>query len=573
MNRHEPWDELVSASLTGDLSADERRRLDAHLDTCAECRSTLAAFADQRRILAGLRHLPVPRDLGARVRTGIEGGSRVGLPWWRRPATIFAGVGGGLAVVAGALLAIVLLNGSPDGPRVGESSPTPSDSVVAESASPIPSVPPPSASPAESASAPSSDATPSVAPITASPEPDVYLALTGPFDNQALTVRHGPTGETIAEIDTPSGPPIAAELSPDGQWLAYITQLGESGLNEVRATRIAQGIPSDDPEALPPVSSPVVVGETVILGESVAGSPFLEHLAWASNSQYLTFTLADPEANATDVWLFQPSIAQPQQITNVGNAYAGSWVPSSGGSSLLWVSTASDVPMSYLLGFHDSAGANLGPGDPADDPTAVANGVFQPLLSPNGSLAIYWTGRMEPSGAEWVFIEGGQPYLSEHSEGFEFTDERELFSDLTIGRDAFTSAAIAWGSDGDAYAVWDAMWTGIPQGSGGEYPNVNRVYFGHATDPRGLTESHAIDEGDVPEGATIVDVKVSPTGEHLVISAARPRGGVLEAPAADLLLVRRNTGDVADEVFVIGSADNGWFGPADFDAISEAEAP
>jgi len=572
MNRHEPWDELVSASLTGDLSADERRRLDAHLDACAECRSTLAAFSDQRRIVAGLRHVPIPRDLGARVRTGIEGGSRVGLPWWRRPAAIFAGVGGGLAVVAGALLAIVLLNGSPDGP-VGESSPTPSGSIVAGSPSPVPSAPPPSASPAESASAPSADATPSVAAVTASPEPDVYLALTGPFDNQALTVRHGPTGETIAEIDTPSGAPIAAELSPDGQWLAYITQLGESGLNEVRATRIGEGVPSDDPEALPPVSSPVTVGETVILGQSVAGAPFLEQLAWASNSQYLAFTLADPEANGTDVWLFQPSIAQPQQITNVDNAYAGSWFPSSGGSSFLWVSTAGAVPMSHLLGFHDSGGGDLAPGDPADNPMASAEGVFQPLLNPNGSVAIYWTGRMEQLGAEWAFIEGGQPYLSEHSAGFEFGNDRSLFSDLTVGRDAFTSAAIAWGPDGDAYAVWDARWTGIPQGSDGEYPSVSRVYFGHATDPRGLTESHAIDRDDIPTDAWIVDVKVSPTGEHLVVSAARPRGGVLEAPSADLLLVKRNTGDVPDEVFVLGSADNGWFGPAAFDATSGTDAP
>lgn len=561
MNRHEPWDELASASLTGDLSADERRRLDAHLDTCAECRSTLAAFADQRRIVAGLRHLPIPRDLGARVRTGIEGGSRVGLPWWRRPATIFAGVGGGLAMVAGALLAIVLLNGSPDGPPVGESSPTPSDSVVAESGSPVPSAPPPSASPAESASAPSSDATPSAPPITASPEPDVYLALTGPFDNQALTVRHGPTGETIAEIDTPSGPPIAAELSPDGQWLAYITQRGESGLNEVRATRIAEGSGE--------------VGETVVLGDSVAGSPFLEQLTWSSDGRYLAFTLADPEATGTDVWIFEPGTGEWWQLTDVGDAYAGSWVsvPDTDGFIALWVSTADGTVMSYLTSLLDDTGGYVESADPAGAPLATAEGVFQPIVSPNGSLAIYWTGRMEPSGAEWVFIEGGQPYLSEHSEGFEFTDERELFSDLTIGRDAFTSAAIAWGPDGDAYAVWDAMWTGIPQGSGGEYPNVNRVYFGHATDPRGLTESHAIDEEDIAEGAWIVDVKVSPTGEHLVISAARPRGGVLEAPAADLLLVNRNTGDVPDEVIVVGSADNGWFGPAAFDAISEADAP
>jgi hypothetical protein len=182
---------------------------------------------------------------------------------------------------------------------------------------------------------------------------------------------------------------------------------------------------------------------------------------------------------------------------------------------------------------------------------------------------------MEQSGAEWLFSEGAAPHLAEHQadDGFEFTSERELFSDLTIEQDAFTSAAIAWGLDGDAYAVWDALWTGIPQGSGGEYPNVNRVYFGHATDPRGLTEIHALDAADIPEGARVIDVKVSPTGEHLVISAAQPRGGVLEAPAADLLLVKRNTGQVPDAVVVIRSRDDGWFGPAAFDAITLTEAP
>ena len=48
MNRHEPFEELISASLHGDLTADERTRLDAHLDGCEQCRSTLASFSDQR---------------------------------------------------------------------------------------------------------------------------------------------------------------------------------------------------------------------------------------------------------------------------------------------------------------------------------------------------------------------------------------------------------------------------------------------------------------------------------------------------------------------------------------------
>jgi len=66
-NRHEPYEELISASLHGDLTPDERRRLDAHLDTCDQCRGTLAAFAEERRMVAGLRQYSPPRDLGARA--------------------------------------------------------------------------------------------------------------------------------------------------------------------------------------------------------------------------------------------------------------------------------------------------------------------------------------------------------------------------------------------------------------------------------------------------------------------------------------------------------------------------
>lgn len=571
MNRHEPWDELVSASLTGDLSAEERARLDTHLDACAECRATLAAFSDQRRIVAGLRHLPAPRDLGARVRTGIEGGSRLGLPWWRRPTAIFAGVGGGLAVVAGALLAIVLLNGDPD-PQVGDATPSPSASVVAASATPVPSTPAPSASPVESAPAPSAEATPVPTPIPASPQPELYLALTGPIDNQVVTLRHWATGETIAELASPASPPIAAELSPDGEWLAYISTLGESGMNEVRVARVAEG-----------TGSAGQVGETLVIGESVAGSAFLEQMTWSADSRYLAFTLADAEARGTDVWVFESATGESWQLTATGDAYAGSWVdgpwvtvPDGDDAEAVWVSRAGEEVASYLTPLLDGTGGHFEAVDPASTNLATWDGVFQPLLSPNGSLALYWRGRMEQAGAEWLFAEGAAPYLAEHrfdTNGFSFSSERQLFSDLTIGREAFASAAITWGLDGDAYAVWGVQWTGTSQGpSGVLYPDEEQVYFGHATDARGLTRTHAIDAGDIPEGSRAVDVKVAGTGRHLVITAARPRAGVLDPPRADLLFVTRNTGDVPDEVVVQALAENGWFGPAAY-ARPPSEAP
>ena len=153
MNRHEPFEELISASLQGDLTADERRRLDAHLDGCDQCRQTLAAFSDQRRMLAGLRHVGPPRDLGARVRAGIE---YAGVPWWRKPTTIFTAVGGTLAAVTGALLALVVLNGSPANP-VGNASPTPRNEPAPTASTPVTA---PVSLPAEATPPPSADATP-----------------------------------------------------------------------------------------------------------------------------------------------------------------------------------------------------------------------------------------------------------------------------------------------------------------------------------------------------------------------------------------------------------------------------
>lgn len=582
MDRHESIEELISASLSGDLSGPERQRLDAHLDGCDGCRATLAAFADQRRIMSGLRHVAPPRDLGARVRTRIERGAFATVPWWRRPAVIFTGVGGSLAAVAGALLAVVLLNGSPDEPNVGANSPTPTP-VTTSSATPEPTVlasaepslepamtlppvitdPSPDATPVDSSAPVSPSVEPTATPVPASPEPDVFLALTGPFDNLALTVQEPqPADEPpnpILEIgEGPNGPPIAAELSPDGRWLAHINELGLSGRNEVYITRLPGGGDSSD--------SPIAVGATALLIESVAGSPFLEQLTWSPDGHYLAYTVTD--GGGTDAFVFEPSSGEGVRLTEVGNAYAGSWTPSTDGVNGLWISTAGDEPISYLIEFEDRLADMPKLIDPAEHAAAVAEGVFQPLLNPDGHLAIYWTGRMEQQTDEWLFVDGGMPILSEHrreGDSFELTNDRPLFSDVTVDSDSFMSAGIAWGTDGDAYAVWATDWTGESQVEGTQYPDASRVYFGHATDPRGLTESHAMDEGDLPEETSVVDVKVSPTGEHLLVTVRHPLPGDQSPPRAELLLIERNTGDEADTVRSLGFGEGGWFGPAAFD--------
>jgi hypothetical protein len=587
-DRHQPFEELISASLAGQLTPAERQRLDAHLDGCAQCRATLAAFAEQRRIMAGLRHVPPPRDLGARVRAGIEHGRFAPTPWWRRPPVIFAGLGGGLAAVTGALLALVVLNGTPDDQQVGQTTPTPTASPAATTdveATPAPpsaalttppSSPAPTLPPSPDPEAPVESATPPPAPTTTpSPEPDVFLAYTGTLESPALEVVAGATDENVGEVEAPVGPPIAAELSPDTGFLAVASQLGESGMNEIQVTRLTAPT-GGEPPASPPIESEMQPGDTVTLAQTVAGDPFVERMAWSPSGQYLAFTVADPDApGRTDVSVFDAESGETWQLTDAGNAYAGSWVVGEDGAPLLWVSSAAEVPVSHLVEVLDADGARREAIDPAESPVAQADGVFVPILNPDGRFAIYWTGRMaQDAEGRWIMAEGGAPYLSEHrvfDRTYEFANERPLFSDLLIDRDAFTSAVIVWGADGDSYAVSRARWAGLPQGDADRpYPDERRVYFGHATDPRGLTRAHAIDAGDIPEGAAVVDVKVSPTGRHLVITALRPIGGVQEPPKADLLLVTRNTEDVPDDVKVLGDGDDGWFGPAAFDESWEA---
>ena len=599
MNAHETFEELISASLTGDLTDVERRRLDGHLDSCGRCRTTLAAFADQRRIMTGLRHVAPPRDLGARVRTGIERGRFAPTPWWRRPAVVFAGVGGSLAAVAGALLALVLLNGTPAAPEVGRQTSSATPSALVASATPSqteaevapPTLPPVAtptaadASPVESvpaSAAPSASAEPSVEPP---PEPDVVMvAAADPVEEIAVSVVEGTdgdpvtveptTGDDATEPMVPSGPPIVAELSPDGQWLAFITQHGGRGTNELWATRIAAGEEPTTPDASAPPTPTVEIGETIRLGESTAPSPFLERMSWSSDSRYLAYTIADPETEEadTDAWVFDTGSGEAQRLTDVGNAYAASFIPASADADAsLWVSVAGEEPRSFVLPI--TADGEIVPGDPAELGTHAAD-VFQPLLSPNGSLAIYWRGRMSLHPDQgWVLAENGAPYLAQHdAEGgtFAFSNERKVFTDLATEGLLFASAAITWSLDGDAYAIWDTTWLGDPAAD--PYADPARVHFGHASDPRGLTRFHVIDRADVDPELVIVDVEVAPTGQHLLITARERPGGVGDAPRAELRLVTRHTGDVPDESEVLEVSDDGWVGPAVFQPEPEPDS-
>jgi anti-sigma factor RsiW len=544
--RHEPFEELISASLHGDLTGEERRALDAHLDGCERCRETLAAFSDQRRIVAGLRHLAPPRDLEARVRTGAEnaGASR---PWWRRPPAIFAGVGGGLAVVAGALLALVLLNGSPDEPPVGETSPSAS---VMVSQAPIASQPvtessAPSASPAEPASA---EPEPSVRPT---PPGSIgwgainYLRWEGTLADQRLALYgFDPATETTApllDLEV-AGRPVAPVFSPDSAWLAYQVALEGRGTNRIVVVHLP-------------------TGESHEIGETPDASVFSERMTWSPDSRYLAYTSAEIDAGVgPDAWVFDANDASWARVTESQSTYAASFVPFGTDAGALWVSEAGAIPSSHLVTPDD-----LADGEPGTVPERSMEFIFQPILSPSGEHAIFWRGSMRPDRAGWTIDTGGMLYLSgEPVDGGPSWSGEELFPTLVVDQDALGSARVTWSYDADWFAVFDVQWRGTPQtdAGGNPFPRMDAVYFGRAA------ERMLIDEG------TWIDVTTDVEMERPVDVAFVPYDFGGDVPSVAVTVFEAPAGESGDSPvgrarLVLAPA--GGFGGAVPEVDSEAE--
>ena len=525
---HEAAEELISAALTGDLTDAERSALDAHLAGCARCRDTAAAFADSRRLLSGVRVVPPPRDLGARVRSGIEGGRLGRVPWWRRPAFALAGT----VALAAAVVGLAVFIGLPKSPP-----PVASASATASTS--------PSASASASTPAPSASPTPlpSVPPV-ANPAAELRSTLV----NGTLAVELRTRSGTAPLEGVVAGPIIHASRSPSGEWIAFRVAGEPSGLDTVYAARVADG-------------KVVPLGH----GVSVSGSPFSSELAWSPDGTLLAFTLR-PEAGGTQVWVFSTAADAAVPLTAAGGApwFAASF-DAGQAASALWVSTfdGSGAVASYRVPLAGAPGAALDPSVAAD--TALPGG-FLPLVAPDGAHAIYWRGAMGSQPDDVRFVSGGMPYLATiGSDGTPSTDAQQLFSDITLrGPDAFAAARIGWGPDGDAIAVWDAEWTGTPEGA--DYPSVDRVYLAHAANPGLVTQATALDAGDLGlDGGDdrVVDVQLSPDGRHLAITVFRSPGaeGGTYGTFGDLVIVGRNTGAQADEVDTSRNSAEAWNGP------------
>lgn len=536
LGRDEHPDELISASLTGDLTSAERASLDAHLSSCARCRATLDAFASERHMIGGLRTEAPPTDLGARVRAGIESGGPV--PWWRRPSTLVGGVAT-LATVTAALLAMVVLGNIPRGPIGATGSPEVSPSMLASAAAS-----------AAASEIPSASVAPSTAPL-ASIDPNPVGVMEYRLRDQEGSIAVSIDAAAQAVEVQRLGQPISAVLAPGGEWIAFQLLGDASGLVDTYAFRFSDG-------------------KLVSLFDEGGDSPFAR-LVWSDDGSLLAFTGVSPDGQSADAWIFNTAHgdAGALRLTGTGRTFVGDFHGGGDGNAWLWVSTAQDgqpstdrlaVPIATTIG------------EPVDDPAADslghADGVFLPLHgelagTPGGAIA--WVGEMALDAGGWHFARGGMPRLYVPSlqgeYGFSPDAGDQLFDTLTIanGGEAFRSARFAWAPDGDGVAVWDAQWQGVPQPLG--FPDQGRVYFGHPLSGVFIGPPQALDEADTA-GGTVIGVSLA-GGQYLALTVQTAAGSEAGTygPTAEVRIITRNLGDTPDEIAVLAD-DGAWIGPA-----------
>jgi hypothetical protein len=174
------------------------------------------------------------------------------------------------------------------------------------------------------------------------------------------------------------------------------------------------------------------------------------------------------------------------------------------------------------------------------DPSPLSiDGVFAPIISPDGNRALFWSGTMAHTGDSWQFSLGGMPQLSGDFRSAGPPSPwigTPLFADLTpVGGEAFASGRFAWGRDSDLIAFWDGAWTGVPQSSDGSYPSQQDVYVGRISDGQ-LSEASRL--GLIrPADSFIVDVAFSPDGTSVAVTIGLPSAGIGDPPSAYLEIV------------------------------------
>jgi hypothetical protein len=268
----------------------------------------------------------------------------------------------------------------------------------------------------------------------------------------------------------------------------------------------------------------------------------------------------DPNGpGSTEAYLFDAASASTTQLTTKGNAYAASWAPLRDGNETLWISFGQATPQSVAYRFPAAAG--LSSLEQAAT-VSTADGVFLPLLAPDGNRALFWQGTMQHARNGWTFISAGLPYLTQAQVGGvpSFTSGTPAFVDLTLtsASDGFQAGELAWSADSDTFAFWNGHWSGVQQPTG--YPDDRGVYVGRAS--AGLLSQKASLRLDLTDTQRVVDVAISPEGSGAAVTIGYPTPGDLAGPSASLWLIDLKSGAKKD--IAAGGTNPPWYGPATY---------
>ena len=238
------------------------------------------------------------------------------------------------------------------------------------------------------------------------------------------------------------------------------------------------------------------------------------------------------------------------------DSYAASFVPFAvpDAPNRLWVSHAAEAPSSELMVIAWPAASV--------ETLAKVDGIFLPLLSPDGNRALFWRGTMALSARQWQFSRSGLPQMSGDFRSAGPASSwvgTPLFSDLTpVGGEAFTSGDFAWGPDSDLIAFWNGAWTGAPQSADGSYPSQRDVYVGRVSG--GLLSSASRLPLTLAPNAWIVDARFAADGSSVAVTIGLPSAGVGDPPSAYLQIVPLSGG--AARTVGGGVTPPPWDGPA-----------
>ena len=206
------------------------------------------------------------------------------------------------------------------------------------------------------------------------------------------------------------------------------------------------------------------------------------------------------------------------------------------------------------------------PGQLGSGDAPRADDVFMPLVSADGTRALFWTGTMERIGGsgEWVIVAGGLPQISDapSTAGSAWAlgpDGQPLFRDLQpVGGAAFASGSFAWSPDGEHVAFWNGFWTGTPQSADGTYPSqTGDAYVGSADG--GLDKTSRVDELD--PAAYVEDVTFEANPVTALVMIAWPSAGVGDAPSAQIWRIFLDGSTPAEPLDGGAVNPTPWYGP------------